>query len=57
MAMRKNFAPASYPIRDPKNLKKDVGRCANPPGNLELGGKGENTKLPVKGSKFRVTDR
>lgn len=55
--MRKNFAPPSYPIRDPKNLKKDVGRVANPPGNLEFGGKGESSKLPVKGSKFRVTDR
>lgn len=51
------LTPKSYPTRDPKNLKKVVGRCFNPPGNLELGGKGEDTKLPIKGSKFKVTDR
>ena len=55
--MKKNFAPPSYPIRDPKNLKKEVGRCYNPPGNMKFGGKGESSKLGFGASKFKVTDR
>jgi len=55
--MRKNFGPPSFPLRDPKTLPKNVGRVANPPGNLVLGGRGESSRIPVRGSKYRVTAR
>lgn len=55
--MKKNMAPPSYPIRNPRTLPKTVGRIDNPPGNLEFGGKGESTRLPLKASKYKVTDR
>jgi hypothetical protein len=55
--MKKNLAPPSFPVRNPKTLPKEVGRVSNPPGNLAFGGKGESTRIPLKGSRFRVTDR
>ncbi|HJR03490.1 MAG TPA: hypothetical protein VKA83_17770 [Methylomirabilota bacterium] len=55
--MKKNMAPPSYPIRNPRTLPREVGRITNPPGNLELGGKGESTRIPLKAAKYKVTDR
>lgn len=55
--MKKNFAPPPFPIRNPKSLPKEVGRVSNPPGNMVLGGRGESAKLPLKPSRFRVSDR
>ena len=49
--------PKPYPVRDPKRLPKVNGRCYNPPGQMQLGGKGEEKKLPFGASRFKVTDR
>jgi hypothetical protein len=55
--MKKNLAPPVYPIRNPRSMPKVVGKVHNPPANVTMGGKGESTKIPLKGSPFRVTDR
>lgn len=32
------MAPESYPIRDPRDRKMNVGRVANPPRMVDMGG-------------------
>ncbi len=39
--MPANWAPKSYPIRDPRSGKQTTGRIVNPPRAMKLGGKGE----------------
>ncbi len=41
MAEKRGWAPASYPVREPTNLKQAIGKMVNPPRTLKVGGKGE----------------
>lgn len=58
--MADRYAPDSYPVRDPRSNKKNVGRVVNPPRNVSIGGDGNMLKVgsPQKGeNKLGVTDR
>jgi hypothetical protein len=45
---KRSWEPRSYQVRDPRSTKAMVGRTANPPRALMIGGRGEGTLFSVK---------
>ena len=41
MASKRNWAPSSYPVREPTNTQQEIGRIVNPVRTVKIGGKGE----------------
>lgn len=48
MASKRNWAPGSFPVREPTNTQQEIGRVVNPVRTQKIGGKGEARLLDTE---------